>query len=119
MMVSLLSSISFLLAFPINQTSKEETIVNPVVVYKPTPDNWYPSYYCQGIPLKLVCISFNKIELDNDYLWRVSAWGDDDFGLCKDFDKNQENSAWNCFCIIIGLDVVSIKDLIDLNFVSG
>lgn len=44
-----------------------------------TPDNWHPCFENQT-----VVVSIHKDNLKGSRSWRVSVWGDDDFGLEKD-----------------------------------
>lgn len=46
--------------------------------------------------------------------WRVGVWGNDDFGMVKDF--NIEEDADKCFLQIISLKIISIDALIELGF---
>lgn len=46
--------------------------------------------------------------------WRVGVWGNDDFGMVKDF--NVEEDADKCFLQIISLKIISIDILTELGF---
>ncbi len=62
-------------------------------VFKRTTDDWYPPYVLED-GRALVRVSFIKLT-HSEYLFRVCAWGMDDFGMEKDFEKEKE--AWVCF----------------------
>ncbi len=84
-------------------------------VYKLTSDDWYPSTKTDdGM---LVCISFSKLGTTHLPTWRVCAWGDDDFGLEKDFTS--EADAWVCFLEVIGYKDVTHDSLRKLGFVTA
>lgn len=51
--------------------------------------------------------------------WRVGVWGNDDFGMVKDFnvkDGQTEEDADKCFLQIISLKIVSQDILTELGF---
>lgn len=83
-----------------------------VEVYKNTTSSWYPEYTLNNKD-KLVRVSFIKLR---DNSWRVCAWGDDDFGLEKDFLRTQEKEAWCLFLEVIGLDDVTHQALTERGF---
>jgi hypothetical protein len=92
-----------------------------VEVYKRTHDNWCPSFKLTNGAEELVMICFIKLAPDPDeptlQTWRVCAWGDDDFGLERDFLS--ESAAWTCFQEIIGMPTVSIESLRELGLTSA
>ncbi|MCA9495832.1 MAG: hypothetical protein KC589_02730 [Nanoarchaeota archaeon] len=54
-------------------------------VFKKTSDDWYPNY-----PNDMVKVSFLKLPnilQNSDDEWRVCVWGNDDFGLERDFQS--------------------------------
>ena len=82
-------------------------------VFKKTSDNWYPNY-----PNDMVKISFLKLPnilQNSDAEWRVCIWGNDDFGLERDFQSKKE--AMKTFEIISDQDSISADFLLkQLNF---
>ena len=89
--------------------------MKPCTVYKETEESWSPSF-CMEDKL-LVEVSFLK--LNGSEGWRVCVWGMDDCGMEKDFDKNQENSAWCCFIELIGRDLIDMQYLKSAGFTSS
>lgn len=77
-------------------------------VLKPTNDDWYPCY-----PENLVKLSYLG-EL-SDGTFRVCAWGADDFGLERDFEK--ESDAIAMFKRLEKYPLINISDLKQLNFI--
>lgn len=97
---------------------------NRIDVFKPTADDWYPSYqlndWCDGVKNQdLVRISFlgNISPPDRMPVFRVCAWGNDDFGM--ELDLTEEASAFNIFLQIIGKDFVNHRDLKEFGFISA
>lgn len=89
--------------------------MKPVEVYKPTRDSWYSSYELNSDTF-LVHVSFFELEESDEYpeLYRVCAWGDDDFGLEQDFIL--EGAAWNMFLEVIGQEFVDHEYLKSMGF---
>lgn len=87
-----------------------------ISVFKPTLDDWYPSYRLEGLhrgkPLQLVEVSFVEIV---DGSWRVCVWGADDFGLEK--DHSSRDLAYDMFEEVIKQSEVSQVFLRELGFV--
>lgn len=51
--------------------------------------------------------------------WRVGVWGNDDFGMIKDFnikDGQTEEDADKCFLQVISLKIISQDTLTELGF---
>lgn len=84
-----------------------------ISVFKPTEDDWYPSYLLADANAKLVKITILEYPTMLGKFC-VCAWGADDFGLQKEFDNLEE--AKRVFETIIELNTVSIKQLIKLEF---
>lgn len=76
-------------------------------VFKDTDDEWYPCY-----PNNQVKLTFHGQISDGTY--RVSAWGNDDFGIDKDFETEIE--AFNVFQDLESQQKINHKDLYDLGF---
>jgi hypothetical protein len=91
-----------------------------ISVFKPTNDEWYPSFkidgWYDGIKNQaLVEVTFTG-QL-SDGTWRVCAWGADDHGM--ELDQETEGHALTTFMQVIGMNYVNIKDLITLGFISA
>ena len=91
-----------------------------VDVFKKTNDDWYPAFEMGGE--KLVEVSF--IQLTpwlpvEERIWRVCVWGNDDCGMERDFNPNEESHAWSIFLNVIGEEYVDMKFLLSLGFVSA
>ncbi len=96
---------------------------NRIVVYKHTSDSWYPEYQLTtpsyNSKNKLVQVTYhsNIAPPSHDCEFRVSAWGDDDFGM--EFDTKSENEAWLKFIAVIGLTDVTHEALVKLGFIPA
>lgn len=91
-----------------------------VDVFKKTNDDWYPSFEMGGE--KLVEVSFIQLTPwlpAEERIWRVCVWGNDDCGMERDFNPNEENLAWTTFLNVIGEEYVDMKFLSSLGFVSA
>jgi len=90
-------------------------------VYKPTHDDWYPSYQVEGWDnLQLVCVSFIQTGPDparGNGQWRVCVWGADDCGMERDYDDRSE--AMTMFYRVISWEFVDLTLLLELGFVSA
>jgi len=91
--------------------------MNRVDAFKRTSGQWYPNYHLDSH--ELVKVSFGQTgpcpSENGD--WRVCAWGNDDFGMEKDFQEREE--AWACFLAVISLDDVTADRLRELGFVGA
>lgn len=96
---------------------------NRVDVYKPTDDEWYGNdilCYRHGdyIPVhrtsRIVTVSFMQL---SDGKYRVCVWGNDDFGLEKDY--NLEDEAWYNFIKVIKMHAVNKQPLKDMGFYNA
>jgi hypothetical protein len=91
-----------------------------VEVFKRTQDDWYGNYKVAGDQRvsDLVEVTFMNLYPGSESpAWRVCVWGNDDFGLERDFDN--EAWAWNIFLQVIGMEFVNQQGLRDLGFVSA
>ena len=91
-----------------------------VEVFKRTQDDWYGNYKIAGDQRvsDLVEVSFMNLLPDQSTTnWRVCVWGNDDFGLERDFEN--ETVAWNIFLQVIGMKLVNQQALRDLGFVAA
>lgn len=75
-------------------------------IYKPTTDDWYPNFENNTIRISLLLL--------NDGTFRVCAWGNDDFGMERDFESLGE--ADDIFDTIEKYSTVNKQDLYDLGF---
>jgi len=88
-------------------------------VFKTTSDDWYPSYklsnWYKGVQnKKLVEVSFIRLSIGE---WLVCVWGNDDYGLEKEFST--EVVAWSTFLEIIGLEDVTIDAVLEKGFIGA
>ena len=88
-----------------------------ISVFKPTNDDWYPSYqiegYWKGIPGQLLVeVSFLEL-LDGQ--WRVCIWGADDCGYEQDF--TDQGAAYEMFEHVVFQEHVDKEWLIAIHFV--
>ena len=91
-----------------------------VDVFKKTNDDWYPAFEMGGE--KLVEVSFIQLTPwlpAEERIWRVCVWGNDDCGMERDFQPNEERLAWTTFLTVIGEEYVDMKFLSDLKFVTA
>ena len=91
-----------------------------VEVYKKTHDDWYPAFEMAGE--KLVEVSFiqlNPWRPVEERVWLVCVWGDDDFGMEREFKPDEENLARSIFLNVIEEEYVDVKFLLSLGFVSA
>lgn len=89
-----------------------------------TYENWHPSYKFEGDTQLdgledkyLLRLSFGKIlhYTDKEY-YRVCVWGQDDFGMEKDFSKDQYKEAEIVFMKILSQKYLSKGYLEQLGF---
>ena len=86
-----------------------------VTIFKPTSDEWYPSYDSMDQRYgKLVRVSLLKL---SDGQWRVCAWGADDHGMERDYHTRRE--ALSVFKKLTALDRVNHQHLKELGFVPA
>jgi hypothetical protein len=88
--------------------------MNRVDAFKRTSGKWYPNYHLENH--ELVKVSFCQDQAGPRNWW-VSAWGNDDFGMEKEFQDREE--AWACFIEVISLDDVTVARLRELGFVGA
>lgn len=75
----------------------------------PTPDQWHPTAEDGTVSL-----SFCQV---GDGTWRVAAWGEDDFGLEKDFLSRPD--AIELFRRLSRCSMITQKQLRDLGFYNA
>lgn len=71
-----------------------------------TPDDWYPNYPNNEVELSIINLS--------DGQFRVCVWGNDDFGMEKDF--NSADLAEQTYDTIKNSGVVTKEDLYVMGF---
>ena len=90
-------------------------------VYKETDDDWCGNYRVEGDVRvsKLVCVSFIQLRPhpQDEAEWRVCVWGNDDFGMARDFED--ETAALNIFYQVIGWPKVNMSLLRNIGFISA
>lgn len=91
-----------------------------IEIFKYSSECWYPSYFLEGFNGKdtLVKVRFSELRSheNNKTEWRVSVWGNDDFGMERDFLGEQKEDAIKCFHKIVELKDVTKQALLDLGF---
>jgi len=92
-----------------------------VDTFKRTQDNWYGNYKITGDARvsDLVEVSFLKLlnTEGSELNWRVCVWGNDDFGLERDFEHEAE--AWVTFLEVIGQEYVNQQYLRNNGFIGA
>lgn len=88
---------------------KEKTGQKPIrcEVFKETKEDWYPAYKIEH-DLRyegFVMVAF--LELVPSGEWRVCIWGQDDYGLERDFPPHERMKAWEVFVDIISAEYVT------------
>lgn len=78
-------------------------------VLKSTTDNWYPNYENDKVMLMYV-----GLLADGDF--RVAAWGNDDFGIERDFDKEEDD--YKMFLELKKKRVITKDGLYNLDFTN-
>jgi hypothetical protein len=91
--------------------------MNRVDAFKRTSGQWYPNYHLENHELVKVSFCQTGPCPSENGDWRVCAWGNDDFGMEKDFQEREE--AWACFLAVISLDDVTADRLRELGFVGA
>lgn len=81
----------------------------PVTIFKNTDDDWHGNYPNNQVKLQYI----GKL---TDGKFRVAVWGNDDFGIDKDFNKEQD--AVTVFSELTLKDKINHKDLYDLGFAN-
>ena len=76
-------------------------------IYKKTNDEWYGNYNTDEVRL----IYVGRL---SDGKFRVACWGNDDFGIDKDFVN--ESDAISVFELLKSRDFINHQDLYDLGF---
>jgi hypothetical protein len=93
---------------------------NRISAFKPTRDQWYPSYKLDGCyeggPLMLVEVTLHGL---GDSAWRISVWGADDFGMELELPGATYESALSRFLGLIGRPTVDVADLAKDGFVNA
>lgn len=87
-----------------------------LVKFKDTDDDWYPSHPKDQV--KVIC----HLNMDNNgQIWhRISVWGDDDFGMEKDFEgKDMVKDVEALYRMITSWSKVNQMALKNLGFVQA
>lgn len=88
---------------------KEEILID-------TNDDWYPNYPNNQVQLSYHgCI--NPWETKDKQVYRVSCWGNDDFGIEKDFGR--EDDAIHIYNSLKILPVINHSTLYNLGFITA
>jgi len=78
-----------------------------------TDDNWYGNWDNNTVKL-IYNGALYPVRHGRIILYRVSAWGNDDFGINKDFSSELEAKA--VFEKLSKLEILNQKDLYDIGF---
>lgn len=78
-----------------------------ISIMMPTTDDWHPNYDVNKVKL-----TYHGMLTDGQY--RVSCWGNDDFGIYKDFPT--EDTARNMYNMLSKYTFINHQDLYDLSF---
>jgi hypothetical protein len=86
-------------------------------VFKPTKNDFYPSYeYENGLLCEVYFSRFVSYE-GEETNWFVNVGGNDDFSLVK--ESPNEKEMWCLFLELIGKEYIEIEYLHQLGFVFG
>lgn len=92
-----------------------------VVSIKFTNDDWYSNekIFHKGELRRIVTVSLLKLNASRSgpWDWRVCVWGNDDFGLEKDFTDHRQ--AVNTYIEIVIMNCVNQRPLRDMGFVNS
>lgn len=99
---------------------KNAKIPERVSVMMPTLGDWYPSFKINNHPSGLsegVKVSFLELLPFRKYpqMWRVCVWGNDDFGMERDFESRAD--AHQMFTLITSWETVEVYELLQHEFV--
>lgn len=84
-----------------------------LTAYKPTRDNWFPSYTMTSPNIgHLVEVTYFSLPVGS----RVCVWGADDFGMEKDFPPEQSKESLDLFHDILSWEYVDISALRECGF---
>lgn len=84
-----------------------------------TDDEWSGNYDDNFVKLiynGLIPPFTPKGKKEREPLWRVSCWGNDDFGIDKDFESEQESI--DVFNDLKSRDKINQQDLYDMGFTN-
>lgn len=97
------------------------------VVFKLTDEDWYPSYrlanWYYGVApeetgmVEVAFLQFPKWEQCPDPGYRVCVWGNDDFGMERDYTATEYDAALAMFHKIISWEKIAVKPLESEGFV--
>lgn len=84
-----------------------------VYCFRPTLEDWYGNFKISddaryGVT-KFVCVTYhgNISPYDQTPIYRVSVWGNDDFGFDKDFGEFEESSAFELYLDLCSIEYIS------------
>lgn len=94
---------------PVGNVDERKNIVERKEIFKRTNDDWYGNFNYKYCKLKYI----GKL-LDGKF--RVAVWGNDDFGIDKDFDTEAE--AIEMFTRLEAYPLINHQNLYDLGFTN-
>jgi len=89
----------------------ESEYPSTIKIFKETDDDWFGNW--PGNLIEVSC-SLNSPTLNERKFQRVGCWGNDNYGLIKDFDNKED--ALNTFRQIITWSKVNQEDLFRIGF---
>lgn len=81
---------------------------------KKTDDDWYGNINGDSLEITLSKIRAPALLKDGKIFWKINCWGNDDYGLFKDFESSKE--AMNTFFELKKLPKVNKQYLFDIGF---
>ena len=84
-----------------------------ITAYKPTNENWFPSYGALDSGDQSYLLSVSLIAL-NDGLFRVCVWGADDFGM--ELDQVSRKKAIKLYISLMLMTTIRKSDLAEMGF---
>ena len=91
--------------------------------FKRTHDEWYGNYKIANDARVSALVEVSLIKMpkykDSPIGWRVCVWGNDDFGMERDYNDTDKDSAVAMFHQVISWDFVNIGQLKTNGFVHA
>lgn len=88
---------------------------HPITIYKPTDDDWWGNFDNNTVELSFRGNINRKHRTPNvGAIYRISVWGNDDFGMDRDFSSIKKALAF--FKKVEQLPVLNQKQLLSMGF---
>lgn len=93
--------------------SKQDHDYRALRAFKPTADDWYPSYYLEDAYKGQTLVKLVEVSLINlsDGKVRVCVWGADDCGMERDYPHHEGSAARSMFLLLLEQKTVDKKFL--------